>query len=794
MSQRKKPSFYLSLVFGILVVLISLYGFSLLRGRPGLPEGIRDSEVTRMDETGIKRLSDLELVLAKKNIGDWTTLRVRRGPLQESIRAQLIAFYSRVPFPTIYLITGLLSYLIGFLALGFRWDDLKARILYWLALAFSLPLIVSGGTYCLRSGGMSYVPTVLFYLFYPLAPALLVHFSLAFSKARHTLVLALIYGISIVFGCGFIVLILLSMRHSSIGIFRIYAATFTLFRVYVIALLLLAIFSFVRAYRGARLQENRAQIKWIFLGLLLGVAPFIFAYEIPKVLGVRPPLTEEFSAVFFVAAPLGLALAIFRFRFLNVDLVINRSLVYSLLTAVTASTYLLSIRLFQELPIRLFSSTDVEISLGSALLAAVIFQPARRWIQDLVDKAFFRQRYDYKKAILTFADTARNVPDQAGLVDFLAANIQGALPLERLEVVVALDSSGECRQLYPEEGNGGDYKSLLPALTPGRVCARREAVGTEEGIDFSQEDAWGTRPLELALPLPFRSTSLTGWLLADKKKSGRRFTRDDIELLLTLAMTLSLNLERIRLQEEVIYERAAKEKLDELNRLKSDFVSTVSHELRTPLTSIQGLTEILEAGRVTDREVRDKILHTLASESGRLSRLLRNILDFGRIERQTITYEHRAEDLKLIIEDVLTAYRPQIEEGGFAIGLDLPPRAVMLPVDRDAIKQLLFNLIDNAMKYSPAKKRIDLDLVERPGEVEIRVRDQGIGIAAEDRDRVFEKFFRGAAASRVNPQGVGLGLKIAKHIVEAHGGEIRVESPAGGGCLFRIVFPRRDAA
>jgi signal transduction histidine kinase len=298
----------------------------------------------------------------------------------------------------------------------------------------------------------------------------------------------------------------------------------------------------------------------------------------------------------------------------------------------------------------------------------------------------------------------------------------------------------------------------------------------------------------MALPLPFRTTDLTGCLFLGKKRSGQRFTAEDIELLHALATGLSLNLERLRLQEEVIYERAAKEKLDELNRLKTEFVSTVSHELRTPLTSIQGLSEILEAGRVTDPGAREDIHHALAAESARLSRLLHNILDFGKIEQQAKEYVLRAEDLGRIIRDLVTVFRPQLDEGGFAVDLNLPSHPVLVDVDRDAIEQLMINLIDNAMKYSKDKKQVGIDLREGPDTIEISVRDQGIGIAPEERERIFGSFYRGSCAAQVNPKGVGLGLKIVRHIVEAHRGQILVDSQPAAGSTFRVIFPRSKTA
>ena len=788
MPKARPLAFRFSFWAGIFAVLVSIYGFHLLRSRPGLPRGIDPWDVVRLDQFGIVEPSDLELALAKKTIGERTTLTVRRGSSTETLAIEIVPFYSNVPFPTIYLLIGFLGYLIGYLALGFRWEERRARILYWLALSFSLPLIVSGATYGLRSGWTTYVPMIFFNLGYPLAPALLVHFAYAFSKRRPKLILPPVYGVSLLFGAAFTLLILLSVGRSSMGIFRLYSATFTAFRAYMVALLLLASWTFVLAYREERLQEERAQIKWIFFGLLLGLTPFIFVYQLPKVLGLRPLLTEEFAAVFFAFIPLGFVMSIFRFRFLNVDIVINRSLVYSLLTLVVVGLYLFSLRIFQVIPLKLFAATGAGVSPASALLAAIVFEPARRRIQLLVDKSFYRQSYDYQKAILRFSDGARVLLSPSGLMDLLRSSLLAVLPVDRLEI--ALSAPGE-RGSPDREGSSPSERPPRPAeFPPGQVFALREAVSTEEGVDFSRAKALLDSRREIAVPLTFKSMSLEGCLFAGGKKSGQRFSRDDIELLLTLAMTLSLNLERLYLQEEVIRERGVRERLDELNRLKTEFVSTVSHELRTPLTSIQGLTEILEAGRVKDPAARDEILHTLVSESGRLSRLLRNILDFGKIEQQTLVYEFKAEDIGGLLREFVTVFRPQLLEGGFALDLDLPGRPVLLSVDRDAIEQLMINLIDNAMKYSFREKRIGIALLERPDQVEIRVSDRGIGIAPDDQARIFEKFYRGGDAARINPKGVGLGLKIVKHVVEAHRGEIHVESRLPLGTTIRIILPR----
>jgi len=294
----------------------------------------------------------------------------------------------------------------------------------------------------------------------------------------------------------------------------------------------------------------------------------------------------------------------------------------------------------------------------------------------------------------------------------------------------------------------------------------------------------------MVIPLSFKSTDLAGFLALGKKKFGERFTQDDLELLLTMAGELALNLERIKLQEEVIYERASKEKLDELNRLKTEFISTVSHELRTPMSSIQGLAEILQDGKIKDEARREEILNLMANESNRLSQLLHNILDFGKIEQQVKTYNFQKARIQTVIEETVKLFRYNVEMNGFALRLNLPETPIFLEIDQDAVKQALINLIDNAVKYSSRKKEIDIWLIERDKETEIQVKDKGIGIPLEEQEKIFEKFYRVQAANQYNPKGVGLGLKIVKHIMAAHKGEIRVESEVNKGTTFRLIFPK----
>ena len=279
-------------------------------------------------------------------------------------------------------------------------------------------------------------------------------------------------------------------------------------------------------------------------------------------------------------------------------------------------------------------------------------------------------------------------------------------------------------------------------------------------------------------------------LVFGPKLSGHRFTKEDIGFIETLAGELALHLGRIRLQEEMIYERASREKSEELVRLKTEFISSVAHELRTPVTSLDGLSGLLRSGKVGDPAKRERLLALLAGECGRLTRFLTNVLDYGRIEGDSKVYDLRETDLVPVVREVADLVREGHGEGGATIRVEVPGAPVIVRADPDAVRQAVLNLLDNALKYSPQGAEVSVSLSGGPDEAVIAVRDSGMGIGPEDRDSIFEAFFRSPRAAAHDRSGVGLGLRIVRHIMDAHGGRVDVETEPGQGSLFRLVFPQ----
>ena len=226
-----------------------------------------------------------------------------------------------------------------------------------------------------------------------------------------------------------------------------------------------------------------------------------------------------------------------------------------------------------------------------------------------------------------------------------------------------------------------------------------------------------------------------------------------------------------------------------LARLKSDFVANVSHELRTPLALIRLYAETLELGRLTSKEKYQEYFRIIREESERLTALINNILDFSRIEAGRKEYEFQETNLGELVHSTLDSYRFQIQQNGFAFEENISPDIPPVKVDREAIARSLLNLVNNALKYSKDRKFIGVSLYRSNSSINLEVRDSGIGIPANEQEKIFEKFYRCGDPLVHNVKGSGLGLSLVRHIARAHGGEVLVESEPEKGSKFTIALP-----
>lgn len=229
-------------------------------------------------------------------------------------------------------------------------------------------------------------------------------------------------------------------------------------------------------------------------------------------------------------------------------------------------------------------------------------------------------------------------------------------------------------------------------------------------------------------------------------------------------------------------------------RMQSEFVSAVSHEFRTPLTSLRQISDMLSKQRIPTEELRQESYEILSRESERLQRLVESVLDFGRMEAGEFRYRLEQLDPATVVGGVVAEFRENAAAQGYCIELGGHDSLPTIRADREALRLALWNLLNNAVKYSPDCRTVWVEMGHEEGRLAIRIRDHGIGIPVSEQAKVFRKFVRGSGARASRIQGAGIGLSIVQRVVEAHQGEVRLLSEPGRGSTFTILLPLEKAA
>ncbi|HLG73072.1 MAG TPA: ATP-binding protein [Chloroflexota bacterium] len=276
---------------------------------------------------------------------------------------------------------------------------------------------------------------------------------------------------------------------------------------------------------------------------------------------------------------------------------------------------------------------------------------------------------------------------------------------------------------------------------------------------------------------------MLGLLMVFRAHAQSVFGGQHRPLLDALTSEMASSLHSRQLLDELLLERERSE------HLRSTFVSIVTHELQTPLSIIKGYASTLARRDVEWRpEVLSDSLHIIEEEADRLSRLVSDLLEVSQIETHGIRIEPVQVDLRSLFEHAATRLRTAHPSTPLELTIEGEP--AMINVDPDRLEQVLINLVDNAIKYSPREAPVSIRLTSGPDEIQFSVADRGIGIPEDQRERIFERFYRVDNSAARKAKGTGLGLFIVRAIIEAHGGRIWVDSTPGQGSTFHIALPR----
>jgi len=570
-------------------------------------------------------------------------------------------------------------------------------------------------------------------------------------------------------------------------------------------------YELIKIYRETR-GYLREQIKYILLAMIVGFGGG--ATNFPLWYGIPLPPYGNFLVFLY---PFILSYAILKYRLMDIRFVLGRGAVYALsLITIIGLAFLLMFLGNQFLSAVPFNITGPLILIISILL----FQPIFRFFEKLASQYFYYTFYSYQ-TVLT--DLGRGLTRFLGLdqlSSLIVNTLMGTMKLDRTVILLRGPGDGE----YQIQKNIGfrdeNGISLVKDnfLTTWLERTQNPLVYEELSLiirDTTEKEArerlerlqGNMKRIEAALCLPlFIEEKIVGMIVLGNKLSGEPYSTQDIELLTNLANQASIALQNARLYSEVKgfskklereVEKATKElkeayeKLKNLDRAKSEFISITSHQLRTPLAAIKGYISMFLEG--TYGKLSEKIkepMENVYKSNERLIKLVNDLLNVSRIETGKIKLELQKTSIEDVISNIINELKIEAEKKNIYLKWQEPKKPLPeILVDRDKIRQVILNLIDNAIRYTN-KGGIRIIYQTANKKCQIIIADTGEGMTREEILHLFESFSRGGAGTQFYSEGAGLGLYVAKKFVEMHKGKIWVESPGKGkGSTFYIELP-----
>lgn len=554
-----------------------------------------------------------------------------------------------------------------------------------------------------------------------------------------------------------------------------------------------------RSYRHSR-GPLRARLQIVFLSLLMAVVlSLITNLVLPLLINdVSLVVWGPFSTIFISA---GFSYAIIKHRLFDIRLLVARTLAYVLLTVTLAALYGFAVFGTSNL---LFNQTQISteqqaFNILLAIVLAFTFQPLRHFFERLTENIFYRDRYD-----------SQEVLNEVGTISVSELILENLLQ-KSLQTI--------CDNLKVESGrflildNKRLYKAVHYGAVPVSIPTMPELQKISQPRLIIDDLSGGTRKNTMAkyhvrASFALRTKDeLVGYLMLGDKRSGDIFTSQDLQLLGILVNELAVSIANAKAYEKIAtFNVTLQEKVDEatnrlrvvnhnlkaLDRAKDEFISVASHQLRTPLTAVKGYLSMVmdgDAGKVNAEQ--HEYLKEAYESSERMIGLIMDLLNASRMSAGRFMIESKLTDLDMVVADEVRQLKQHAQVKHLELVYKRPKQHVpRVYLDEGKTRQVIMNFIDNAVYYTPSGT-ITVRLREEAGEVIFTVTDTGIGVPQASQKKMFTKFYRAGNAKKTRPDGTGLGLFLAKKVIEDQGGHIIFESQEGKGSTFGFAMPRK---
>ena len=547
----------------------------------------------------VSKSDEIEFVCDARRLGDRVQVEVERDGRGVHLDTTLVPVYTGFEVAVNGLVAALFFGLAILVTLR-RPDDDAALLCHASSASFAVLIAATWGALGGGLPGVALTVRLVFSAAYALAPALFVHFTLVFPRharvgARRAVVV--LYAVALGFAVVQAHTFSRAFASGSVADFRAFLSWFDACRLFAAAGLFTGLVLLVCSYRTASEESERRQIRLVVPGFTVPVLAFVGLWIVPQRLTGQALVPEAPLNIAALVAPLTFAAAIIRYHALGIDQIINRGTVYAVVAAVLAAIY----TAVTAAIVWLLGLQSPQSVIGASGVAAVcgvlLFDPVRRRVQTAVDRTFFRVRYDATAALRTLGGRMSEAIDEKDLAEHVVGELDSLLGSERVSVAAFRPADGDL-VILAERGATPPDLPVDRARLPRAAAAAPLAV--EAGAPMAEADAALLQALGAVAIFPFAASDglPVGFIATGRKRSGLRLSLEDLVLLQGVAQEAGRAIERLRLREELLVGRAEARRVEELARVRSDFVSNVSHELRTPLTSIRMFAELLRTGAV----------------------------------------------------------------------------------------------------------------------------------------------------------------------------------------------------
>ncbi|MDD3480979.1 MAG: ATP-binding protein [Patescibacteria group bacterium] len=545
---------------------------------------------------------------------------------------------------------------------------------------------------------------------------------------------------------------------------------------------------------------EKTQLKVVSFGFALTtILALVSSVLLPVVSqNAQTAIYAPLTTIFFIAFT---SYAIVKHRLMDIRMVVARSVSYSLLVFILAGFYAGVIMLAQAyvFPESTYSTGQVILQIALALVMVFTFQPLRRWLNKVTDKIFFKETYNTEEFLDVMAHT---VGSSIILIEMLYKTLD--LIIREIKVtrgtIAVFDDSGEIL-----ETQSVGYKKSIKLDKTDLIDLAKDGVVVADELSENSKYKKLLRKYDATVSIPIKTESSTdGILLLGEKQSGDMFSENDIKVFeiiapeIAVAITNAKAYEKIEkfnvtLRQEVKKATAELEKkneqLRELDKAKDEFISMASHQLRTPLTAIKGyLSMLLEGDAGEIRVSQYDFVNEAFQGANRMVGLINDLLNVSRMETGRFFLEPVEVDMEKVVNEEVKQLTKQAKEKGLKLEVKVSGKIPKVWVDETKIRQVVMNFADNAIYYT-TKGSVTVSLEADKTYVIYKVKDTGIGVPKEQQKNLFEKFFRADNARHVRPDGTGLGIYLARRVIDDHGGELVFESVEGKGSTFGFKIP-----